>query len=95
MRRIQIEEGLWIRFPARDGAFAEGVEIGALAVHMAMAVTEFRRTISGDAFDQAKALAAKFGYRDVAVGDATAGTLEVTFTTRRRKPQLRLVSSNA
>jgi hypothetical protein len=94
MRRIQIEERLWVRFPARDGSFLEGVEIGALAAHLATAVPEFRRTMSASAFKQAKALAAKFGYRALAGNDADAGTVEVVFTTRRRKPQLRLVSSN-
>ena len=93
MRRIQIEERLWIRFPARDGSFLEGVEIGALAAQLATAVPEVRRTMSATAFRQAKTLAAKFGYRAVA-GEDDSGTVEVIFTTRRRKPQLRLVSSN-
>jgi hypothetical protein len=94
MRSIQIEEKLWVRFPARNGSFLEGVEIGALAAHLATAVPELRRTISAAAFEQAKALAAKFGYRALAGNDAGTGMLEVTFTTRRRKPQLRLISSN-
>jgi hypothetical protein len=94
MRRIQIEEGLWIRFPKRDAAFAEGVEIGALAACMAMALPEFRRTISADAFEQARALAGKLGYRAVPGNDGPFQTMDVTFTTRRERPKLRLVCSN-
>ena len=31
MRWVQVEDGLSLRFPARDAAFHEGVELGILA----------------------------------------------------------------
>ena len=95
MRRVQIEEGLWVRFRTRDASFAEGVEMGALAAAMAMAVPEFRRTISARSLEHARELAGRLGYRVLPIAEGPAGTIEVTFTTRNRKPDLRIVGSRA
>ena len=46
MWKINIQDDLRIRFPARDKVFAEGVEIGMLATLMSLGGREFGRTIS-------------------------------------------------
>ncbi len=91
--RIEIEEGLSVRFPQRDMSFVEGVQIGVLAAQMASRPVEFTRTVAASTLPQARAVAEKFGYRIAGSVDAGRERVEVTFTSRRQRPQLRLVSS--
>lgn len=90
MRRITIEDGLTIRFPARDAGFAEGVEIGMLATLMALGHEDIRRPIAHGTLEQARALAQGFGYRLVETGRGAEETR--ILLTRRARPALRLVA---
>ena len=90
MRFIHVEDGLRLRFPGRDAAFNEGVEIGVLAVNLASGRGEFTLQLSSGTLEQARALAAQMGYRVHVVrsDEAWAG---VTFLTGRRRPKLTLI----
>jgi len=91
MRRITIEEGLTLRFPGRDAAFGEGVEIGMLAVLMAMGRAEIARPIAPGNVQQARALAESFGYRLVE-GERTLEGIDVLLTRRAARPTLRVIA---
>ncbi len=55
MRFIHVEDGLRLRFPGRDAAFNEGVEIGILAVNLASGRGEFTLQLSSGTLEQARA----------------------------------------
>lgn len=90
MRFIHVENGLRLRFPGRDAAFNEGVEIGILAVNLASGRGEFTLQLSSATLEQARALAAQMGYR-VHVVQSDEAWAEVTFLTGRRRPKLTLI----
>ena len=94
MRRIQVEDGLSLRFPGRGPEFDEGVEIGVLAAHLAARQAEFTLCLADSSLDQARALADRFGYR-VHACPVDDGRSAMTFLTGRRRPKLTLVRSNA
>jgi hypothetical protein len=90
MRQIEIEDGLRLRFPHRDAAFAEGVEIGVLAVRLAAGPREVTSRISPASLEQARDLAQGLGYR--ALKTAEGGDwIDVSFTPVHARPRLRLV----
>lgn len=91
MWKINIQDDLRIRFPARDKVFAEGVEIGMLATLMSLGWKEFGRTISKVNLDQAKSLGEKLGYHLAEVADDEPGFVRITFRDRRQRPKLKLV----
>lgn len=92
MRHIYLEEGLRVRFPARSDEFAAGVEIGAVAASMALAMRDFSRRVASTNLDQIQALASSFGYRaTIEILDETWA--EVTFKVGRSRPALTLVHS--
>ena len=90
MRFIHVEDGLRLRFPGRDAAFNEGVEIGILAVNLASGRGEFTLQLSSATLEQARTLAAQMGYRVHIVRD-DQNWAEVTFLTGRRRPKLTLI----
>jgi len=92
MRHIHLAEGLRLRFPGRNEDFDQGVEIGMLAVLMDLGQHEFRRWISTENRNQARALAEQLGYH-VIEGKGDAGWIEITFRSGPARPQLRLVHS--
>jgi hypothetical protein len=93
MGKICIEEGLKIAFPGRDAEFCAGVEIGMLATLMAMAISEFDRQVSRSNIEQARVLSDSLGYYIVRSECCDDGAVRVTFSNRRRRPDLRVVSS--
>jgi len=103
MSTIHLTDGKRLRFPGRTDEFAQGVEIGMLAILMNMPMPEFTRRLSEPNLDQVRALADKMGYQlnETAAED---GWIEVNFrfkparpkaTARSATPMLRLVSNNA
>lgn len=92
MWKINIQDDLRIRFPARDKVFAEGVEIGMLATLMSLGSREFGRTISRVNLDQAKSLGEKLGYHLAEVAeDEEPGFVRITFRDRKQRAKLKLV----
>ena len=63
MRWVQVEDGLSLRFPARDAAFHEGVELGILAALLNAGHGRVTHILSAANLNQARALATKMGYR--------------------------------
>lgn len=94
MRHIHVEDGLRLRFPGRNEAFNEGVEIGLLVGHMASGRSEFTLRLASTTLEQARSLAASLSYR-VHVVREQDGSVEAMFLTGRRRPNLRLVYQSA
>lgn len=94
MHHIHLAEGLRLRFPARSIDFAQGVEVGMLAVLMSQEVSEFSRRISKANLGQVRAVAEQFGYR-VIEGGIVEDWVELTFYGRAARPRLRVVHSGA
>ena len=63
MRKIEIVDDLWIRFPGRLTVFDSGAEVGMASVLMAEGAPFFQRTLSVDAVETLRPLADKFNYR--------------------------------
>ncbi|HVL71045.1 MAG TPA: hypothetical protein VM434_04080 [Beijerinckiaceae bacterium] len=93
MRKIEIGEGLRIRFPERGSEFDEGVEIGMVAALIEADLREFRRTVASATVPVARALAAQLGYR-VTEGGRDGDRCELVFRSARVRPQLRLVGTD-
>lgn len=91
MWKINIQDDLRIRFPARDKVFAEGVEIGMLATLMSLGLREFGRTISKVNLDQARSLGEKLGFHAAAIEEDEPGFVRVTFRDRKQRAKLKLV----
>ena len=95
MRRIEILDNLRLHFPARDGEFDLGVEVGSLAVLMALGEPSIRRVLSEDSVEQLRPLAENFRYRLVAT-PRVDGALDVSLASRAfERPRLQLVSNTA
>ena len=93
MRYIHVDEGLRLRFPARDEEFAAGVEIGMLTVLMDLGLqAEFSRWIASSNVEQARSVAEKLGYRLVA-GQSDGGWTHATFRFGKAPPKLEIVRS--
>lgn len=99
MSTIHLTDGKRLRFPGRTDEFAQGVEIGMLAILMNMPMHDFTRRLSEPNLDQVRALADKMGYR-LRETPAEPGWLEVNFRFEPARPKaarpattLRLVSS--
>jgi len=78
MRSIHLTDDLKLRFPARSEEFNEGVEIGAMAVLMALDLREVTQWVSTANVEQARSLAEKMRYRltiEATDGDSTKITL--------------------
>lgn len=91
MTEIEVEDGLSVRFPGRETAFLEGVEIGLLLAEMVEGPMDVIRRVRSSNAAQARELATSFGYRTVTVGDDRAELVEMHFTKRRLKPRLLVV----
>jgi len=92
VRTIEVEEGLRVRFPGRGASFADGVEIGILLAHLGERQPVIAQTISCGNAEQARVLAAKFGYR-LTLEAAGADSMRITLTAQALRPRLRIVSS--
>lgn len=94
MRRIEIVEGLSIRFPNRSEEFLEGVEIGLMAASLAFSPARHVCELSESAVAQATDLARNLGYR-VVEGPAAAGRVSMTLIRADVRPSLRVVARAA
>jgi hypothetical protein len=92
VRKIEVEEGLRVRFPGREAEFANGVEIGILLAQMGMRQPVVAQRIAAENVDQARTLAEKLGYRLV-VDAVSADTVRVTLTAKGIRPKLKVVST--
>jgi hypothetical protein len=92
VRRIQVEEGLTLRFPGRDDSFDEGVEIGILAVLLSFGGRGFTHVLSQRTLEQAREMAQNMGYR-LTEGPHRGELVEVILRSSRDRPKLRLVDS--
>ena len=90
MRQIQVEDGLRVRFPGRDEAFDEGVEIGLLLASMATGRPRIPARISEATLDQARDLGTMMGYR-IVVEQAEAKFVEITCCSGSSRPTLSVV----
>lgn len=94
MRRIEIVEGLSIRFPNRSEEFLEGFEIGLVAAALAFSPARHVVDISEAAVTQAADLARNLGYR-VVEGPAAEGRIALTLIRADVRPSLRVVARTA
>jgi len=92
MRTIEVEQGLSIRFPERGPEFADGVEMGMLALQMSSRDPIIMRAVTSHNVEQARVLAEKLGYR-VVQEDRRGPTTTITLHQRGMRPVLRVVSS--
>lgn len=88
MRRIDVSDGLRVRFPSRGEEFDQGVEVGVIAALMSMELADFSRWISPHSVGQVRNLADKLGYR-IIEGRAEGEWAEVTFQFGRARPAAR------
>ena len=94
MRHIHVEDGLRLRFPGRDEAFNEGIEVGLAIAHMADGRREFKLRLASTTLDQARAIASQMGYR-VHVVQQDENWAVVIFLTGSRQPKLKLVHTSS
>jgi hypothetical protein len=93
VRRIHVEDGLVLRFPGRSEDFAEGVEIGILALLLSSGARGFTHRISTRTVEQARDLAVRMGYR-LTEGPSDGLMTEIILRTGRARPALTLVHSS-
>jgi hypothetical protein len=91
MRRIEIMDGLSVRFPNRSDEFVEGVEIGLLAAALAARPARHAADVTPRSVAQAEAFARSLGYR-VVTGPETAGLVALTCMREDVKPSFKLVA---
>lgn len=94
MRRIEIVDGLSIRFPNRSDEFVEGVEIGLLAAALAAKPARHSADLTPRTVAQAEAFARSLGYR-VVRGPERDGLVLLTCLREDVKPSFRLVPAVA
>jgi hypothetical protein len=94
MRRIDIVDGLSIRFPNRSEEFLEGVEIGVMAGALAFSPARYAFEVSRGARAQAVDLARNLGYR-VVEGPATGDGVALTLIRADVRPSLQVVARAA
>ena len=92
MTQIHLSDTKRIRFPGRGEEFAQGVEVGMVAVLMDMPLSPFTRQLSAANLDQLRTLAARMGY-EVTSRPLEEGWIEATFSLRPQaaRPRLQLV----
>jgi len=90
MRRIEVEDGLHLRFPRRDEQFNQGVEIGIAAALMASEEPQFTHKVSRDSVQLVLELAQKMRYRVLVIAAGELGAT-VEFTHSRIRPRLAVV----
>lgn len=89
MRKIEVIDGVSIRFPAREPEFDLGVEIGILATLMAIGQRGIERRVSAACLEQLRLLAERFRY--VVTATPTGEDFDVALRPMALRPQLRLV----
>lgn len=95
MRRIEIADGLSIRFPNRSEEFIEGVEIGLLAAALATKPARHAADLTPRSVTQAEAFARSLGYRVVRGPETAEGLVALTCLREDVKPSFRIVPAVA
>lgn len=90
MRKIEIVDDLWVRFPGCDTEFDIGVEVGVATVLMAQGAPFIQRTLSADAVEQLRPVADSLHY-SMTASPALDGMMAVALAPRSRRPMLRVV----
>jgi len=91
MRRLEILDDLYFKFPGRTAEFDLGVEIGALTVLMAQGEGMLCRRLTAEAVEQVRPIAERFGYSLITT-PAEDGLVETSLIHRRYgRPKLRVV----
>lgn len=90
MRQIEILDDVRLRFPNRHDEFTVGVEVGAVAVLLALGDLPFQRRLSIEAINQLRPIAEFFGCSLVAVSDGSS-TSQAIFASKALRPVLRVV----
>ena len=96
MRRIDVSDGLKVRFPSRGEEFDQGVEVGVIAALMSLELSDFSRWISPHSIGQIRNLADKLGYRVIegaAEGEWAQVTFQLGIGRPAPRPRLKLVHS--
>lgn len=92
MRKVEVVEGLRLRFPGRAADFDDGVEVGIAAALMAIRGQTFSHRLSPGSLDQVRPLAVELGYRLV-VDSSGEGWCDVSFRRGPERPRLVLAHS--
>jgi hypothetical protein len=91
MRRLEVLDDLYLKFPGRTAEFDLGVEIGALSVLMAQGESMLCRRLTVEGVEQLRPIAERFGYSVIAT-PADEGMVETSLIHRRfGRPKLRVV----
>jgi hypothetical protein len=89
MRRIEVLDDVFVRFPGRGDEFDLGIEIGSLCVRMATGEPLIQRHLSAECLEQLRPLAERFRYALVAT-PAEEG-FETSLIHWSSRPKLRVV----
>lgn len=90
MRKIEIVDGVRVRFPHANAEFDLGLEVGAISVLMAQGLPLIQKELSLAASEHLRPLAEKFRYTLVATPGADDDMVSVSLIQWSR-PLLRLV----
>jgi len=91
MRRLEVLDDLYLKFPGRNAEFDLGVEVGALSVLMAQGEGMLCRRLSAEGVEQIRPIAERFGYSLIAT-PAEDGLVDTSLIHRRfGRPKLRVV----
>ncbi len=91
MRRLEVLDDLYLKFPRRSAEFDLGVEIGSLTVLMAQGEGMLCRRLTPDGVEQLRPIAERFGYSLIATA-ADDGLVDTSLIHRRYgRPRLRVV----
>jgi hypothetical protein len=88
---IEVEDRLRIRFPGREAAFVEGVEIGLVLADLAQGYPDIVRKFRPGSVVQVQELARHFGYRCLTLSQDRRSTT-IRLLGRQIRPKLRVVS---
>ena len=91
MRRLEVLDDLYLKFPGRGAEFDLGVEIGVLSVLMAQGEGMLCRRLTPETVEQVRPLAERFGYAIIATS-ADDGLVDTSLVHRRYgRAKLRVV----
>lgn len=91
MRRLEILDDVYLKFPGRGTEFDLGIEVGAMAVLMAQGEAMLCRRFTPDGVEQLRPIAERFGYSLIATL-AEDGMVDISLIHRRYgRPKLHVV----
>lgn len=92
MKKIEVVEGLRVRFLGRSPEFDEGIEVGLILARMAGGERLIEARVSSDVVEQLTSLSRHLCYR-VSKRDTSGGAVEVVLESTATRPKLRLVTA--